>query len=102
MNSYALLFYIAAKTDPTFLGGDDEDTLITMEANRLRWDDVPEPYGDKTSFATGYIMGREGMSRDKNLRVGQNLDYDVGYEVGHRVSLGDSRPDWDRYGFVAN
>ena len=102
MNAYTLMFYIAAKTDPTFLGGSAEETLITMEANKLRWEGVPDPFGDKVSFATGYVMGREGMSRDSRLCLGENMDYDVGYEVGLKVLSGSHRPEWDCYGFVAN
>lgn len=102
MNPYTLLFHLAAKTDPTFLGGDASDTLITMEANKLRWDEVPDPFGDRASFATGYIMGREGLERDALLVLGENRDYDVGYEVGQRVLQGENRPGWDCYGVTVN
>ncbi len=102
MNAYTLLFHLAAKTDPTFLGGDASDTLVTMEANKLRWNEVPDPFGDKVSFATGYVMGREGMSRDASLDLGENMDYDVGYEVGQRVLRDGIRPRWDRYGVTVN
>ena len=102
VNVYTLLFHLAAKTDPTFLGGDALDTLVTMEANKLRWNEVPDPFGDRVSFATGYVMGREGMDRDTRLGLGENMDYDMGYEAGQRVLQGETRPRWDRYGFTAN
>lgn len=102
MNSYYLLFHIAAKSDPEFLGGDWRDTLLTMEVNRLRWDEVPSPYGDRGSFATGYVMGREGMGRDPSLPTGENRSYDEGYERGVRAGVRGERPGWDPYRFTAN
>jgi hypothetical protein len=96
MNAFTILFHLAAIADPTFLGGADDDMLLTMEANKLLWPLVPEPGGDKTSFATGYVMGRERMDRDPNLPEGLNLDYDLGYERGLKVTGGSPRPQWDR------
>lgn len=96
MNQFTLLFHLAAKTDPTFLCGDDTSTLITMEANRLHWTRVPSPCGDKISFATGYVMGREGVGRDPLLPEGENMDYDLGFECGSGVRDGAPCPPWDR------
>lgn len=95
MDPYALLFHLAVLNDVSFLSGDATDTILTMEANRLEWDHVPGPCGDKVSFATGYIMGREGMPRDPQTT--KNQDYEFGYDRGDRVRQGVSpRPDWDR------
>lgn len=102
MNHFTLLFHLAAKTDPTFLGSDDMATLITMEANRLRWPRVPGPCGDKVSFATGYVMGREGVGRDPLLPEGENMDYDLGFECGTGVRCGAPRPPWDHAPNAAN
>lgn len=96
MDSFTMLFHLAAFMDPTFLGDDDMGTLLTMEANRLVWPQVPGPCGDKTAFATGYVMGRERMGRDPYLPAGENLDYDLGYERGEAVRQGAPRPPWDR------
>jgi hypothetical protein len=95
MDVFKLLFHLAAVTDPEFLGTDDRTALITMEANRLRWAYVPDPHGDKLAFATGYVMGREGLGRDPSLREGSDLDYDLGFEHGVRVRDGKPRPRWD-------
>jgi len=95
MDTFSLLFHIAVINDPQFIGGDPTSTLITMEANRLHWDLVPEPCGDKVSFATGYIMGREGLPRDPST-PDENRDYEFGYVRGVHVREGLSpRPDWD-------
>lgn len=101
LNPYSVLFHLAAKSDPNFLNGDPKDTLITMEVNRLRWGEVPAPFGDRGSFATGYVMGRERMGRDPELPEGANLAYDEGYEEGVRAVLGE-RPEWDPYEFIGN
>lgn len=102
MNPFAVLFHIAAKNDPSFLRGRKEDTLLTLEVNRLCWGDVPAPFGDRASFATGYVMGREGMDRDSAIPEGQNPAYDAGYEEGVGVSLTGNRPEWDNRQFIAN
>jgi hypothetical protein len=102
VNPYAVLFHLAARNDPNFLGGKKQDTLLTMEVNRLRWGEVPAPFGDRGSFATGYVMGREGMGRDPSLREGDNCAYDAGYEMGVEVSVTGTRPDWDFHRFTAN
>lgn len=94
MDSFTFLFQLAAITDPSFLGDDDTATILTMEANRLRWPDIPGK--DKPAFATGYIMGREKMGRDPHLPEGENFDYDLGYERGVAVRKGAPRPEWDR------
>jgi len=98
MDTFTILFQLAVLNDPAFMGGDPTSTILTMEANRLQWDHVPEPRGDKVSFATGYIMGREGMPRDAATpEEGENPDYELGYDRGVRVRDGLSpRPDWDR------
>lgn len=102
MNSYMILFHLAAKCDPEFLEGDSNDTLLTMEVNRLRWDEVPSPYGDRSSFATGYVMGREKMGRDPSLPKGQNPAYDEGFAAGIEVLSTGEKPDWDAYRFTGN
>ena len=96
MDPYLILFQLAALRDPSFLGDDDTSTILTMEANRLRWPRVPSPCGDKAAFATGYIMGREKMGRDPHLPVGKSVDYDLGYERGVEVWRGAPKPEWDR------
>lgn len=102
LNPYTVLFQLAAWNDPNFLGGKQEDTLLTMEVNRLRWGDVPAPFGDRGAFATGYVMGREGMGRDPALKQGDNHAYDVGYEMGVGVAVTGTRPDWDPHRFIGN
>lgn len=96
MDTFSLLFQLAVRNDPSFLSGDSVSTLLTMETNRLQWDRVPGPCGDKVSFATGYVMGREGIPRDPPSQ-GENHDYEFGYDRGSRVREGVSpRPDWDQ------
>lgn len=101
MNPYTVLFHLAAKTDPNFLNGPWKDTLLTMEVNRLRWEKVPAPFGDRGSFAAGYVMGREKMGRDPEIPEGTNPAYDAGYEEGVRALRGN-RPEWDAYEFIGN
>ena len=97
MDTCSFLFHLAVKTNPSFFdAGDDDTALLTVEANRLRWDRVPAPRGDRVAFATGYIMGREKLERDSENRVGQNEDFDLGYECGAGVSEGKHRPPWDQ------
>ncbi len=97
MDTFSILFQLAVSNDPSFMEGDTTATILTMEANRLHWDHVPGPCGDKVSFATGYIMGREGMPRDPATPEGENQDYEFGYDRGARVREGVSpRPDWDQ------
>ena len=101
MDPYLFLFHLAAKSDPSFLGSnDDQSTIITMEANRLKWDYVPDPCGDRVSFATGYVMGRENLGRDPRLPEGLNPDYDLGYGCGVGVKEGAPVPKWDRAALV--
>jgi len=96
MNSFQLLFHLATLHDPNFQT-DDQSFLLALEANRLCWDSVPMPHGDRVAFATGYVMGRENMGRDQTLPLGHSVDYDIGYECGQRVLRGGQRrPDWDR------
>lgn len=95
MNSYTLLFHLASLGTP-FLDQDDASVILTLETNRLRWRHLPYVHGDKVSFATGYVMGREEMDRDPRLTQGQNPGYDLGYECGVRVIRGEApTPAWD-------
>jgi hypothetical protein len=97
MDVYGILFHLAAVRDGSFLKEDDQTTLLTMEANRIELDDVPDLYGDKLAFAKGYVMGREGMGRDPKLPEGTDRDYDLGYDRGRRVRKGRRRtPHWDQ------
>lgn len=97
MNVYGILFHLAAVRDRSFITEDDQTTLLTMEANRIELDFVPDLYGDKLAFAKGYVMGREGMDRDPCLPEGSDRDYDLGYEHGKRVQKGRKRtPHWDQ------
>jgi hypothetical protein len=102
MNPFAMLFHIAAKNDPSFLNGDGKDTLLTMAVNRLHWGSVPAPFGDRESFATGYLMARERMGRDPELPEGRNHAYDEGYELGEVVARTGRSPEWDTYQFTEN
>jgi hypothetical protein len=97
MDTFAFLFHLTALNDPTFLGSDDTNTILTMEANRLRWDSIPDLGVDKVTFATGYVMGREGMAPDPRISHMEKHDYEVGYSRGSKVREGVlPRPDWDR------
>ena len=92
---YTIQFQVAAKFDPDFLGDDDEHTLLTMEANRLAWDHVPAPRGDRIQFAIGYVTGRE--DKDPGMPRGLSIDYDLGFDCGQRVRAGKQQlPQWDR------
>lgn len=94
MIPYGIQFQLAATIDPDFLGDDDDHTLLTMEANRLCWDDVPAPQGDRANFAIGYVTGRE--DRDPEMPRNVSLDYDLGYDCGVRVRKGQQKlPLWD-------
>lgn len=94
MDSFSILFQITAMTDPQFLTGDPTDTYLTMAANRLNWDKVPCAEDKKVAFATGYIMGREGM--DPHPEDTKDPNYNTGYNQGVRVSEGSMpRPGWD-------
>lgn len=94
MNTFSILFHLAATTDPEFMSGDPTNTYLTMEANRLNWDRVPCPDNEKASFATGYIMGREGMDPHPTDIVDPN--YKCGYNQGVLVFEGAMpRPGWD-------
>jgi hypothetical protein len=95
MDAFTILFHLAATKDQSFLGSDEESTLLVMETNRLRWSYVPDPCGDKAAFATGYVMGREGLGRDPQMPEGQNRDYDLGYDRGVGVRSGSPLPKWD-------
>jgi hypothetical protein len=95
MIAFNFQFQIAALFDPHFLGDDDDHTLLTMEANRLAWDVIPMPGGDRANFAIGYVTGREDRNRD--MPRGVSLDYDLGYDCGVRVQNGQQKtPQWDR------
>lgn len=96
MDTYGILFYIAVKTDPSFMGSCDQSVLLTMKTNRLDWGDIPNLYGNQQSFAVGYVMGRDGMGRDPRLRDNEDRDYDMGFEYGCRVRQGKRRPYWDQ------
>ena len=97
MDTFSFLFHLAASNDPSFMQGDNTETLLTVETNRLQWEHVPDPCGDKVAFATGYIMGREGLPREEECPQGANFDFDIGYDRGERVREGASpRPEWDR------
>jgi hypothetical protein len=95
MNTYGILFQLASQ-DNGFLLEDDLTTLLTMETNRLELDFVPDLYGDKISFAKGYVMAREKLGRDPNLPEGVDRDYDLGYDRGLRAEMSRSLPHWDQ------
>ena len=97
MNLFNFLFHLNVVNHPDYLtSNDDQDILLTLEANRLCWDYLPEEHPNKVAYATGYLMAREALGRDLAAPVGANPSYDRGYERGQLVIQGaQPQPIWD-------